>query len=135
MCPAGTRIAFIGANRYRDHIDEVERAKTDSESTVRSKVEHVLGDEAEVRIREVALSRTGEERQPTVCHLRPGKPVHGSQEAAVLAGVVVCKQHPPTRTDKSESPNDLRECVNQPDLPCGLTLVLMESGCQRFPSD
>jgi IS5 family transposase len=38
----------------------------------------VWGYEIEVRLRESALSRTGEERQPTVCHLRAGESVYGS---------------------------------------------------------
>ena len=75
--------------RYKDHIDEVERAKNRTKSSVRSKVEHVFQiDEAEVRLREGTLPRTDEERQPAVCHLCSGEPVYGSQEAAALGGGV-----------------------------------------------
>ena len=42
--------------------------------------------EAEVRVREGALPRTEEERQPAVCHLRSGELVYGSQETAPLGG-------------------------------------------------
>ncbi len=73
--------------RYKDRIDEVERAKNRTKSSVRSKVEHVFSNsEAEVRVCEGTLSRTGEERQPAVCHLCPGQPVYGSQEAAPAGG-------------------------------------------------
>ena len=69
--------------RYKDRIDEVERAKNRTKSTVRSKVEHVFaGDEAEVRICEAALSRTEEERAPAVCHLRAGQSVSQSEKTA-----------------------------------------------------
>ena len=42
----------------------------------------VWGDEAEVRLREAALSRTKEERQPVVCSVRPGEPVSVAEKTA-----------------------------------------------------
>src|SRR5664279_2271955 len=67
----------------------------------------VWGDEAEVRIREGALPRTGEERQPTVCHLRAGKSVYGSQETAAQDGVVSAKSvRPPERVSRRD-PNSV----------------------------
>src|SRR5882672_3640574 len=42
----------------------------------------VRGDEAEVRIRQGALSRTGQEREPIVCDVRSGEPVPVAQAAA-----------------------------------------------------
>jgi hypothetical protein len=42
----------------------------------------VWGAEAEVRIREVALPRTKEERQPVVCHVCSGEPVPSTEKAA-----------------------------------------------------
>jgi hypothetical protein len=42
----------------------------------------VRGDEAEVWIRQGALSRTGQEREPIVCDVRSGEPVPGPQAAA-----------------------------------------------------
>src|SRR5271157_698413 len=48
----------------------------------------MCSDEAEVRVREGALQRTGEERPPAVCHLRSGELVYGSQKTAPLGGGV-----------------------------------------------
>ena len=42
----------------------------------------VWGDEAEVRIREAALSRTEEECQPTVCGVRAGEPLPAAEKTA-----------------------------------------------------
>jgi len=51
---------------YKHRVDEVEQAKNRTKSTVRSKVEHVFADEAEVRICEAALPRVEEKCQPAV---------------------------------------------------------------------
>ena len=55
----------------------------------------VSGHEAEVRLRESALSRAEEERAPTVCHLRSGQPVCEPQKAAAFGGVTsrTCRVH------------------------------------------
>src|SRR5208283_5573499 len=59
-------------------------------------------DEAEVWVREGTLSRLGEERQPVVHYLRPGEPIYGSQEAAVLRSVVSPNTAPTASTGGSE---------------------------------
>ena len=70
--------------RYKDRVDEVERAKNRNKSRVRSKVERVPSAEIEIRVREGTLQRTQEERQSIVCRVRPGQSVYGSQETAAL---------------------------------------------------
>ena len=73
--------------RYKDRIDEVERAKNRTKSSVRSKVEHVF-QVLKLKFGFVKVRYRGlhEERQPIVCHLRAGEPVYGSQEAAAAGG-------------------------------------------------
>jgi len=71
-------LSLQGSDRGRSGVgeesDEVEGA---GESGAR-----VSGDEAEVRVRESALSRAEEERAPAVCHLRAGEFVCESQKTA-----------------------------------------------------
>ncbi len=43
QCSRGRQDCTHRRYRYKDHIDEVERAKNRTKSTVRSKVEHVFG--------------------------------------------------------------------------------------------
>jgi hypothetical protein len=70
--------------RYKNGIDEQERAKNRTKSSVHSKVEHPFpSHEAEIRICEAALPRTEEERASAVCHLWIGQSVSQSKEAAV----------------------------------------------------
>src|SRR5229473_2852239 len=61
----------------------------------------VRGDEAKVRVRQGALPRTQEERQPAVCNLRAGEPVPTSQEAAALGNGVNVEPAKPTQRNKS----------------------------------
>ena len=74
--------------RYKDRVDEIQRAKNRTKSRVRSKVEHVFG---VMKLKfgfvkcAIGLER---ECQPAVRYLRPGKPVLGTQEAVVRSGVV-----------------------------------------------
>src|SRR5205807_8757 len=77
--------------RYKDGVDEVERAKKRTKSRVRSKVEHVCGDEAEVRICEATLSRTEEECHPTVRGVRAGESVLGA-EKTVASGTGLARE-------------------------------------------
>jgi hypothetical protein len=75
-----------GRYRYKKGIDEEERAKNRTKSSVRSKVEHVFqvisGDEGEIWICEAALPRTEEERASVVRDLRVGQSVSQSSETA-----------------------------------------------------
>ena len=65
--------------RYKNQVDEVERAKNRTKSQVRSKVEHVFGAmKLKFGFSAGALPRTAEERQSTVCHLCAGEPIYGS---------------------------------------------------------
>jgi IS5 family transposase len=69
--------------RYKNGIDEQERAKNRTKSSVRSKVEHVFQVmKLQFGICEAALPRTEEERTPAVCHLRVGQSVSQSAETA-----------------------------------------------------
>ncbi|MFZ1010769.1 MAG: transposase [Candidatus Sulfotelmatobacter sp.] len=69
--------------RYKNGIDEEERAKNRTKSSVRSKVEHVFQVmKLKFGFCEAALSRTEEERAPAVRDLRIGQSVSKSSEAA-----------------------------------------------------
>ena len=68
--------------RYKDLVDEVERAKTDEVDIAVEGRARVWGDEAEVRICEAALPRTEEECKPAVCGVRAGEPVPGAEKTA-----------------------------------------------------
>src|SRR5947207_9996909 len=69
--------------RYKNEIDELERAKNRTKSSVAFQGGAcVSGDEAAIRICEAALPRTEEERAPAVCHLRVGQSVSQSAEIA-----------------------------------------------------
>ena len=75
--------------RYKNRVDEIRTSqKPHQVSGALESGACVWSDEAEVRVCESALSRTEEERQPTVRRLRTGKPVPGTQEAVVRRGVV-----------------------------------------------
>jgi len=69
--------------RYKDRIDEVERAKNRTKSRMRSKVEQVF---AVMKLKfafvNATLSRTEEECHSTVRGLRAGEPVSAAKEAA-----------------------------------------------------
>jgi hypothetical protein len=56
--------------------------------------------EAKVRVREGALSRTGQECEPPVCYLRAGESVPGAQATVVRYGVVPHGAEPPLRGQK-----------------------------------
>jgi IS5 family transposase len=75
--------------RYKNRIDEVQRAKNRSKSGVRSKVEHVF---AVMKLKfgfvKARYRGLGEECQPAICDLCTGQPVSGAQEADVPHGVV-----------------------------------------------
>jgi IS5 family transposase len=121
--------------RYKDHIDEVERAKNRSKSTVRSKVEHVFGvmklkfGFAKVRYRGLAKNAN---RLFATCALvnlfmvRKKLLAHG--------GVVSAKSvRPPERVSR----RDQIACRNERtalNLPCGAIPWLMAVVVQRFLS-
>ena len=75
--------------RYKDRVDEIQRAKNRTKSRVRSKVEYVFGvmklKFGFVKVRYRGLKKI---RQPVVRYLRLGQPVLGTQEAVALSGVV-----------------------------------------------
>ena len=87
---------------------------------MRAKVEHVFqvvsGNEAAVRIRESALSRTEKERTPLVCHLRFGQPVREPEETAAEPGLVAWARVP--RLGRGE---DIAESVTNLGLTAGST--------------
>src|SRR5438874_4765489 len=97
--------------RYKDGVDEVERAKNRTKSRVRSKVEHVCGDEAEVRICEATLSRTEEECHPTVRGVRAGESVLGAEKTVALgtglarARRLLITGEPPKQAEDRKKPN------------------------------
>jgi hypothetical protein len=78
--------------RYKNRIDEAETGEEpDQVENALAGGTCVWGDETEVRVREGALPRPGEERQPVVRDLRPGKPVCSAQETAERGGITVCR--------------------------------------------
>ena len=78
--------------RYKDRIDEVERAKNRTKSTgALEGGTRVCGDEAEVRICEATLSRTEAECHPTVRGVRAGESVLGA-EKTVASGTGLARQ-------------------------------------------
>src|SRR5882672_7113316 len=94
----------------------------------------VWSDEAEVRIREAALSRTEEERQPAVCGVRPGEPVSAAQKAvAPDAGLareprLLSTGEPPKRAEDRRNRN--------PNACTGMAEILIASktqACSEFP--
>ena len=68
--------------RYKNRIDEVQRAKNRNKSRVRSKV-RLWGNQVEVRIREGSLPGNQEERQSGLYPLRAEQPVPVAPEIAV----------------------------------------------------
>jgi hypothetical protein len=91
--------------RYKDRIDEVERAKnrTKGDGPLQGGA-RVCGDEAEVRICEAALSRTEEECHPTVRGVRAGESVLAAEKTPA-SGTSFARQprlliagEPPKRT-------------------------------------
>ena len=72
----------------RPHRRRRARAQPDEVAGALQGGARVSDHEAEVRVREGALPRTREERQPAVCHLRPGQPLHRPLDtAAAGAGI------------------------------------------------
>ena len=100
--------------RYRDkdRIDEVERAKNRTKSTVRSKVEHVFA-VMKLKFGVVKLhSRTEEEWQPVVCGVRAGEPVSAAKEAAASSASLapsrrlLITSEPPKRATKEKNESE-----------------------------
>ena len=67
--------------RYKDRVDEIQRAKNRTKSRVRSKVEHVFG-VMKLKFGFVKVRYRGLEKecQPAVRHLRAGESVLGAQK-------------------------------------------------------
>jgi hypothetical protein len=78
--------------RYKDRIDEVERAKNRTKSTVRSKVEHVFA-VMKLKFGFVKLSYRGLKKKchPTVRGVRAGESVLGA-EKTVASGTGLARQ-------------------------------------------
>ena len=69
-------------SRHNNRVDEVERAKNRTKSTVRSKVEHVFG-VLKLKFGFVKLRYRGlKKSQPTVYDMRAGELVPGAEKAA-----------------------------------------------------
>jgi len=91
--PREPKISPASANRYKDRIDEVEKAKNRTKAKVRSKVEHVFAvmklkfGFVKVRYRGIAKNANRAVRD-----VRAGEPVSGSQETAGDDGGVVCPE-------------------------------------------
>src|SRR2546425_10733729 len=92
--------------RYKDGVDEVERAKNRSKSTVRSKVEHVF---AVMKLKfgfVKLLSRTEEECHPTVRGVRAGESVLGAEKTVALGtGLARERRLPPKQAEDRKKPN------------------------------
>ena len=96
MCAAGARLHSPALPLQRSHRRSGAGEEPEEVDGALQGGTCVWSDEAEVRIRQSALPGTGEERQPIVCHLRSGESVPGTQEAAVLGGVVSSNSAPTT---------------------------------------
>jgi transposase, IS5 family len=81
-CAPGAQDHTHRRYRYKNGIDQQERAKNDQIERAFEGGACVSGDEAAVRVCEAALPRTEEERAPAVCHLRVGQSVSQSAETA-----------------------------------------------------
>jgi len=69
-------------SRHKNRVDEVERAKNRTKSTVRSKVEHVFG-VLKLKFGFVKLRYRGlKKSQPTVYDMRAGELVPGAENTA-----------------------------------------------------
>ena len=76
--------------RYKNRVDEMQKAKNRNKSRVRSKVEHVFAsDQAEVRLRESSLPGNSQERQSGVYAVRLEQPVCVASQIAVHPDGVV----------------------------------------------
>ena len=76
--------------RYKHEVDEAERERNRVKSKVRSRVEHVFG-VLKLKVREGALPRAGQKRQPLVCDLRLSEPVPGTPETVEQRGLSVSR--------------------------------------------
>src|SRR5712692_5957784 len=113
--------------RYKHGIDEQERAKNRTKSSVRSKVEHVFQvmklQFGFVKLRYRGL-RTEEERAPAVCHLRVGQSVSQSAKTAADG----------QRIDAGEPLFALRLVMAKPRNPSGMPSPELLRDLQYAPS-
>src|SRR4030067_1447887 len=71
----------------------------------------VRGDEAEVRVREGTLPRASEKRKPAARHLRDGQSIHGAQETALSAGVVLPEGDKTALAGRAQRSNSLGRTI------------------------
>src|SRR5271157_4166909 len=127
----GRRIVRIGATGINTTSTKWSGPRTGQNPRCDPCRARVWGDEAEIRVREGTLPRTGQERQPTICDLRAGEPVPGAQEADGNSGVVSPNR---PKLPNAESDGHKTRGNEGTDLPWGLFPGLMAGVVQRFPS-
>src|SRR5437773_2314386 len=97
--------------RYKDGVDEVERAEPEQVEGALEGGARVCGDEAEVRICEATLSRTEEECHPTVRGGRAGESVLGAEKTVALGTGLARERRllitgePPKQAEDRKKPN------------------------------